>query len=113
MEAMTFVQAKAGCPGTRSSGRNKTGQKEPCGHLLPDQAGSAREGSLFFTFPGTTSESPSKAADILLPLLVYKVNSFLFLHGGYTHLGILPTHQRLGPLLEELVGPYVSCTPLA
>lgn len=81
MEAITFVQAKARCPVICFPGRGVAGQEEPCGHLLPAQTRLPWEGLLFLDFPGTTSESPSKAADILLPLLVYKVKSFLFLHG--------------------------------
>ena len=45
------------------------------------------------SFPGTTSGSPSKAADILLTFLFYRVNPFLFPFRAYTCLLTPPTPQ--------------------
>lgn len=64
-------------------------------------------------FPGTISGPPSKAADILPPLLFYKVNPRLFPCRAYTHPVVPPTIQSQAPHLRELVGPCVLLAPLA
>lgn len=61
---------------------------------LPAQAQSTWKGSLAPpSFPGTTSGSPSKAADTLLTFLFYRVNPFLFPFRAYTCLLTPPTPQ--------------------
>lgn len=58
------------------------------------------EGSLGPLLPGTTSGSPSKAADTLLAFLFYRVNPFLFPFRAYTYLLTPPTPQTR-PTLEQ------------
>lgn len=92
-EAMMLSRTKQGALGCVLS-RDRVGTvgalQLPCSQPEPSWPGKVLCPP---SFPGTISGPPGKAADILLPLLFYKVNPLLFPCRVYTHLVVPPTLQ--------------------